>query len=65
MQEIDPKETTRAYAFDMWMNAPMPMVTFLKTLDVSRLVRISRRYVDVLVYWACCKSGKRILYAPG
>ena len=43
MREINPKETTRAYAFEMWMQAPMPMVTFFKTLDVSRLVRISRR----------------------
>ena len=43
MREIDPQTTTRAYAFKMWMQAPMPMVTFFKTLDVSRLVRISRR----------------------
>jgi len=43
MREINPNETTRAYAFNMWMNAPMPMVTFFKTLDVSRLVRTSRR----------------------
>ena len=43
MREINPKETTRAYAFEMWMQAPMPMVTFFKTLDVSRLVKISRR----------------------
>ena len=43
MKEINPKDTTRAYAFEMWMNAPMPMVTFFKTLDVSRLVKISRR----------------------
>ena len=43
MREINPKETTRAYAFDMWMQAPNPMVTFFKTLDVSRLVKISRR----------------------
>ena len=43
MREIDPKDTTRAYAFEMWMQAPNPMVTFFKTLDVSRLVRISRR----------------------
>jgi len=43
MKEVDPKETSRAYAFEMWMNAPMPMVTFLKTLNVSRLVRISRK----------------------
>lgn len=43
MKEINPQETTRAYAFEMWMKAPMPMVTLFKTLDVSRLVRISRR----------------------
>ena len=43
MREINPKETTRAYAFEMWMQAPMPMVTFFKTLDVSRLVKFSRR----------------------
>ncbi len=43
MREINPQQTTRAYAFEMWMQAPMPMVTFFKTLDVSRLVRISHR----------------------
>ena len=43
MKEINPQETTRAYAFEMWMKAPMPMVTLFKTLDVSRLVRMSRR----------------------
>lgn len=43
MNEIDPALTTRAYAYEMWMKAPMPMVTFFKTLDVSRLLRFSRR----------------------
>lgn len=43
MKVVNPEETSRAYAFRTWMNAPMPMVTFFKTLDVSRLVRISRR----------------------
>ena len=43
MREINPKETTRAYAFEMWMQAPMPMVTFFKRLNVSRLVKLSRR----------------------
>ena len=43
MREIDPQKTTRAYAFEMWMHAPMPMVTFFKTLNVSRLVKISRK----------------------
>ena len=43
MKEINPKETTRAYAFEMWMQAPNPMVTFFKTLNVSRLLKISRK----------------------
>ena len=43
MREVNPKETSRAYAFEMWMQAPMPMVTFFKTLNVSRLVKISRQ----------------------
>lgn len=43
MKEVNPKETSRAYAFEMWMNAPMPMVTLFKTLDVSRLVKINRK----------------------
>ncbi len=43
MREVDPKQTTRAYAFEMWMQAPNPMLTFFKRLDVSRLVKISRK----------------------
>ena len=43
MKEIDPKQTNRAAAFEMWMNAPMPMVTLFKTLDVTRLLSFSRR----------------------
>ena len=43
MKEINPKDTTRAYAFEMWMKAPMPMVTFFKILDVTRLVKMSRK----------------------
>ena len=41
--EISPKDTTRAYAFEMWMKAPMPMVTFFKTFNVSHLIKISKR----------------------
>ena len=43
MREINPRQTTRAYAFEMWMQAPMPMVTFFKTLNVSHLLKISRK----------------------
>ena len=42
-KEVDPKATTRAAAYELWMNAPNPMVTFFKTMDVSNLIRVSRR----------------------
>ena len=40
---IDPRDTTRASAFDLWMKSPNPMVTFFKTLDVTNLIRVSKR----------------------
>lgn len=43
MKEIDPQSTSRALAFELWMKAPMPMVTLMKTLDVTPLVRLSRK----------------------
>ena len=43
MREINPKETKRAKAYELWMKAPNPMVTFFKTLDVTNLIRISKR----------------------
>ena len=63
MREIDPKETTRAYAFEMWMDAPMPMVTFFKTLDVTRLTRLSRRSgmkFNMLMCWCIGKAASGI-----
>ena len=42
-REIHPNDTTRAAAYELWMNAPNPMVTFFKTFDVTNLVRLSKR----------------------
>ena len=42
-RQIDPNETTRAAAYALWMTAPNPMVTFFKTMDVTNLVRVSRK----------------------
>ena len=42
-REIQAKDTTRAAAYELWMNAPNPMVTFFKTLDVTNLVYTGRR----------------------
>ena len=43
MREVDPKSTPRALAFELWSKAPMPMVTLIKTLDVTPLVRLSQK----------------------
>ena len=42
-REIHPQDTTRAAAYELWMKAPNPMVTFFKTLDVTNLIRVSRK----------------------
>ena len=63
MQEINPKETSRAAAFEMWMKAPMPMVTLIKTLDVTRIRLISRRSglkFNMLICWCVGKAASQI-----
>ena len=62
-QEIKPQETNRAEAFSMWMSSPMPMVTLVKTLDVSRLVKISRKTgikFNVLICWCIGKAASQV-----
>ena len=63
MQKVNPKETARAYAFEMWMKAPMPMVTLVKTLDVSRLRRVGRRRglkFNMLMCWCIGKAASQV-----
>ena len=42
-REINPQDTTRALAYELWMKALNPMVTFFKTLDVTNLIKISKK----------------------
>ena len=59
-QQINPEETKRAFAFEMWMTAPMPMVTLVKTMDVSRLARLSRKSgvkFNTLMCWCIGKAA--------
>ena len=60
---VDPKTTKRASAYALWMNAPNPMVTFFKTLDVTPLVRFSRRRglkFNMLLCWCIGKTASGI-----
>lgn len=55
---VDPSATARAQAYALWMEAPNPMVTFFKTLNVSRLVRLSRRRGRKFNMLLCCCIGR-------
>ncbi|MBP5401417.1 MAG: chloramphenicol acetyltransferase [Bacteroidales bacterium] len=59
-QQINPQETNRAFAFEMWLNAPMPMVTLVKTMNVSRLLRLSKKQhikFNTLMCWCIGKAA--------
>ena len=61
--EIDPKQTKRAAAFELWMDAPMPMVTVFKTVNVTRLVRYSRKKklkFNMLLCWCIGRAASGI-----
>ena len=61
--EINPQECCRAEAFSMWMSSPQPMVTVVKTFDVSRLRKASRKTgikFNVLLCWCICKAASSI-----
>lgn len=60
---VDPKTTLRAQAFELWMNAPNPMVTFFKTLDVSPLVRLRchrKLKFNMLLCWCVGKAASEV-----
>ena len=60
---IEPKTTTRAEAYDLWMSAPNPMVTFFKTMDVTPLIRINHKSgckFNMLICWCIGKAASEI-----
>lgn len=60
---VDPKATSRAAAFELWMDAPNPMVTFFKTLDVTPLVRLSWKKglkFNMLLCWCIGKAAASV-----
>lgn len=61
--EVNPKDTERAEAFEMWMTSPMPMVTLTKTFDVSNLLKLSRRSgmkFNALLCWCIGKAATQV-----
>ncbi len=62
-QEINLQESNRAEAFRMWMSSPMPMVTLVKTFDVTRLVKVSKKSgvkFTALMCWCIGKAASQV-----
>lgn len=38
-QEINPKDSNRETAFNLWLKSPMPMVTLTKTINVTKIYK--------------------------
>ena len=61
--EINPSETSRAKAFEYWMKSPMPMVTVVKTFDVTNICRVSKRKgvkFNMLLSWCIGKAASKV-----
>ncbi|MGM9815845.1 MAG: CatA-like O-acetyltransferase, family 2 [Lepagella sp.] len=62
-REVYPADSGRSEAFRLWMTSPMPMVTLVKTIDISRLVRYSRKHqqsINMLLCWCIGKAASGI-----
>ena len=63
MIEINPKETKRAFAFEMWMSSPMPMVTLTKTFNISNIINVSRKRnlkLNMLLCWCIANAASQM-----
>ena len=61
--EINPSETSRAKAFEYWMKSPMPMVTVVKTFDVTNLCQESKSNglkFNMLLCWCIGKAASKV-----
>lgn len=62
-QEITPQQSDRAEAFGLWMSSPMPMVTLVKTMDVTRVIKYGKRNnlgVNSIMCWCIGKAASKI-----
>ncbi len=61
--QINPQETSRAEAFNLWLSSPMPMVTLTKTFNVSNLLKQSKKLnisFNALLCWCIGKAASQI-----
>ncbi len=61
--EINPQDSNRRDAFNLWMSSPMPMVTLVKTLDVTKLLKYSKKHgmsFNMLLCWCIGKAASQV-----
>lgn len=62
-QEVNPQDTSRAEAFELWITSPMPMVTLTKTFNVSNIRKLSKKSgtkFNALLCWCIGKTASQM-----
>lgn len=62
-KEVNPQNTSRADAFKLWMSSPMPMVTLVKSFDVTKVRKYSKKHsvsFNMLLCWCIGKAASDI-----
>ena len=63
MKEVNPQETSRASAFELWMTSPMPMVTLTKTFDITSIHKTNKKRhikLNALLCWCIGKAASQV-----
>jgi chloramphenicol O-acetyltransferase type A len=62
-QEINPIDSGREMAFNLWMTSPMPMVTLTKTFDITHIYRVGKKRglkLNMLLCWCIGKAASQV-----
>jgi chloramphenicol O-acetyltransferase type A len=62
-QEINPIDSVRETAFNLWMTSPMPMVTLTKTFDITHIYRVGKKRglkLNMLLCWCIGKAASQV-----
>lgn len=59
MREVNPMDTDRAKSWQLYIDAPMPMVTIFKTLDISNLLKPEKAgyKLNMLLCYCICLAA--------
>lgn len=61
--EINPQDSNRQEAFNLWMSSPVPMVTLVKTMEVTKLLRYCKKHgmsFNMLLCWCIGKAASQV-----